>query len=86
MYRVVLQKHAERFYAEANRPLARKLARCFRILAETPRCHPNIKPLSGELAGRYRFRAGSYRIVYLVVDATSSVHVTRIAHRREVYR
>jgi len=40
------------------------------------------------LAGRddYRIRVGDYRIVYAVDDAERLVLVSRIAHRREVYR
>ncbi|MGD0671808.1 MAG: type II toxin-antitoxin system RelE/ParE family toxin [Candidatus Binatus sp.] len=31
-------------------------------------------------------RVGDYRIVYVVDDAARTVDVTRIAHRREVYK
>ena len=34
----------------------------------------------------YRVRVGDYRIVYHVNDAEDTVLVTRIRHRREVYR
>jgi len=34
----------------------------------------------------YRVRVGDYRIVYHVNDAEHTVLVTRIRHRREVYR
>jgi mRNA interferase RelE/StbE len=34
----------------------------------------------------YRVRVGDYRIVYHVDDAKKTVIVTRIRHRREVYR
>jgi mRNA interferase RelE/StbE len=86
MYRVVLQSQPRRFFADADRPLARKLARAFRILERNPRGHPNIKPLSGDLAGLLRFRAGDHRIVYSVDDEARSVHVLLIAHRRDAYR
>lgn len=86
MYRVVLQSQPERVFADADRPLARKLARGFRILEPSPRKHPNIKALSGPLAGHFRFRAGGHRIVYLVDDAAGQVQVVRIAHRSEAYR
>jgi mRNA interferase RelE/StbE len=41
--------------------------------------------LSG-LSDAYRLRIGDYRIVYLVEDAIRVVTVTRVAHRREVYK
>mgnify|MGYP001489595572 CR=1 FL=1 len=34
----------------------------------------------------YRVRVGDYRVVYHVRDAEHTVVVTRIRHRREVYR
>ena len=34
----------------------------------------------------WRLRVGDYRIVYVIDDAAKTVDVTRIAHRREVYK
>ena len=36
--------------------------------------------------GRYRVRQGQFRIVYAVVDASRTVEVVKVGHRREVYR
>ena len=97
MYRVQLSSEAEQFYASANLPLAKKLARCFERLQEDPRNHPNIKPLKGNFAGYYRYRVGDYRVVYYIKDNVftdvgpnseedeGGVIVVVIAHRREVY-
>ena len=86
MYKVILQSQPRRFFADADRPLAGKLAHGFRMLEQTPRKHPNVKALSGTLSGHFRFRAGDYRIIYCVDDAAGAVHVLRIAHRSEAYR
>ncbi len=85
MYSVRLISDAEEFYRTADRPLAKKLARCFEILEQTPRNHPNIKSLKGTYAGYYRYRVGDYRVVYYIKDQERQVVVTVIAHRREVY-
>ncbi|MDI6791924.1 MAG: type II toxin-antitoxin system RelE/ParE family toxin [bacterium] len=34
----------------------------------------------------YRIRIGQYRLVYEIDDKTKLVRVTRVRHRREVYR
>jgi mRNA interferase RelE/StbE len=34
----------------------------------------------------YRFRVGEYRIVYEIDDLTKKIIVTRIRHRKDVYR
>ena len=36
--------------------------------------------------GRYRIRQGEFRIVYAIDDATHTVEVVKVGHRREVYR
>jgi len=36
--------------------------------------------------GRYRTRQGQFRIVYAIDDATRTVEVVKVGHRREVYR
>ena len=36
--------------------------------------------------GRYRIRQGQFRIAYAVDDASRTVEVVKIGHRREVYR
>jgi len=85
MYEVILSPDARSFYARADRPLAAKLARCFSQLEQDPRRHNNIKRLTGELAGTFRYRVGDWRVIYQIDDAASQVHVLVIAHRRDVY-
>ena len=44
------------------------------------------KPLKGELKGRYSYRVGSYRILYLVRRHQLVVIVIDIGHRRAIYQ
>ncbi|HEX9736555.1 MAG TPA: type II toxin-antitoxin system RelE/ParE family toxin [Thermoanaerobaculia bacterium] len=85
MYRVVLAEPARRFYENAEASLQRKLDRCFDVLAQTPRRHPNVKPLTGKLKGYYRFRIGDYRVIYRVDDDGRLVIVALITHRSKAY-
>lgn len=85
MYKVLLSPGAEELYARAERPLAKKLARCLEQLEREPRRHPNIRALKGPLAGCYRYRVGDFRVVYSIDDTHREVHVAAIAHRREAY-
>lgn len=43
-------------------------------------------PLRRTLKGYIKLRVGLYRIVYSVVQKTVTVHVIKIAHRKDVYR
>jgi mRNA interferase RelE/StbE len=85
MFEVQLSSKASDFYRKVDKPLARKLARCFEQLERDPRHHPNAIPLAGTLAGSYRYRVGDYRVLYRIGDQQQSVHVVNIAHRSDVY-
>jgi mRNA interferase RelE/StbE len=43
MYEVVLSAEAQKIYASADQSLAKKIARRFEQLEQSPRYHPNIK-------------------------------------------
>ena len=43
-------------------------------------------PLRRTLKGYMKLRVGSYRIVYSIEHKTVTVHVIKIAHRKDVYR
>ena len=43
------------------------------------------KALKGKHKGKFRKRAGNYRIIYLKEDDFLVVTVVRVAHRKEVY-
>ena len=54
----------------------------FRALS--PDVIERIRPKIRELAAG-EIRIGDYRVVYAINDTATTVDVTRIAHRREVY-
>ena len=55
-----------------------------RGLANDPR-PPGSEKLVG-MANAWRIRSGNYRVVYTVDDSAQVVTITRVGHRREVYR
>jgi mRNA interferase RelE/StbE len=85
MYEVLLHPDAQKFYANADKALAKKIAQCLQQLEQSPRSHPNVKALKGELSSYYRYRMGDYRLIYSVEDQLVQVLVVAIAHRSEVY-
>ena len=85
-YRLELSNQAERVLRRvaAREPeLYRRLAQALDDLERDPF---QGKPLKGELKGRYSYRIGSYRIVYLIRAHALVVIVIDIGHRREIYR
>ena len=85
MYRVELNQRSQRFFNDAEASLQRRLDRCWRQLATDPHHHPNIKRLSGTLAGLFRYRVGDYRVIYRIHEPAQVVVVLEIANRREAY-
>lgn len=86
MYEIRLSRKAQQVYEKADKPLARKLNRCFDQLTQNPHTHPNIKRLRGELSGYFRYRVGDWRVVYEVHEDQVIVIIVMIAHRRTIYR
>jgi mRNA interferase RelE/StbE len=85
MYEVLLHPDAQKVYINADKALAKKIARCLQQLEQTPRSHSNIKALKGDLAGYYRYRIGDHRVIYSIDDKLLQVLVVAIAHRGEAY-
>lgn len=86
MYEVRLSPKAQKFYERVDRPLARKLARCFEQLESDPRGHANVRALAGKLQEHDRFRVGDYRVIYRIDDEQRLVRVVKITHRSNAYR
>ena len=85
MYRVELSLEAQRFYDRCDRPIAQKLARCFKLLESDPRRGNNVRPLKGKLAGCHRYRVGDLRVIYTIQERAVTVFVITIAKRSDVY-
>lgn len=85
MHSVILLTNAQRFYADADATLRKKVQRCLSALEADPTRGNNVKPLTGEFAGYWRYRMGDWRVIYRVDSTEQRVYVVKIAHRREVY-
>ncbi len=85
MFEVILSPEANAFFASADKPLAKKLSRCFSELEREPRKHNNIKRLTGKHLGLSRYRVGDWRVIYRIDDSTNRVLVLSVANRREAY-
>ncbi len=84
MYRVVVERSAEKDLRRLPLDVRFRVANALRSLANDPR------PIgSRKLAGTrhdWRIRVGDYRVIYEIADSIRVVRVYRIRHRREVYR
>jgi len=81
-YEVRIAASADKDLAGVPRVLGERIIEKFGEISKDPR-GTDSKKLND---ATYRVRVGDYRIVYHVNDTERSVLVTRIRHRREVYR
>ena len=81
-YEVRIAGSADKELAGIPRILRQRVIEKFEEISKDPR-GTDSKKLDD---ATYRVRVGDYRIVYHVNDTERSVLVTRIRHRREVYR
>jgi mRNA interferase RelE/StbE len=82
-YRVEVQRSAERDLERLSTDLFGRITKGLDALSEAPR-PPGWEKLTGIEA--YRIRVGDHRVIYEVDDKARVVRVTRVRHRREVYR
>ncbi len=82
-YRLEVRASAERDLEDVPPLLLRRVSQRIERLREVPRGFGTEK-LTGR--GEYRARVGDYRIVYLIHDPERVIEITRVRHRREVYR
>ena len=84
-FEVLLMPAPLKFYKTSPEELARRLNKCFEDLEVNPFWGPNIKVLKGEKR-RYRYRVGTYRVIYSVDKENRKVVVALIALRPAAYR
>ncbi len=83
MYKVAFEKNAEKEFLKLNTE-AQKLIALKIIDLQNGNFH-NDKNLQGKHKGKFRKRAGNYRIIYLKENEFLVIAIVRIAHRKEVY-
>ncbi len=84
MYQVLVERAAEKDLKRLSSSARPKIVAAMKGLAETPR-PPGCRKLAGA-QNDWRIRVGDYRIIYEIADAIRIVRISRIRHRRDVYR
>jgi mRNA interferase RelE/StbE len=84
MYRVLLERAAEKDLSRLSAGMHDRVIAAIQALAINPR-PPGCRKLAGSTSD-WRIRSGDYRVVYEITDRIRVVRVNRVRHRREVYR
>ena len=84
MYRVLLERAAERDLKKLSVRMHDRVISAIHGLAKNPRPAGTRKLTGGD--NDWRIRVGDYCVVYEIADTIQVVRVNRVRHRREVYR
>ncbi len=84
MYRVLLERAAEKDLARLSSEVHDRVIAAIQSLATNPR-PPGCRKLVGS-RNDWRIRVGDYRVVYEIADEIRVVRVNRVRHRSQVYR
>ena len=84
MYRVLLERGAERDLARLSSEIHDRVIAAIQALRNNPR-PPGCRKLVGS-KNDWRIHVGDYRVIYEIADEIRVVRVNRVRHRREVYR
>ncbi len=83
MYKVLFEKEAKKEFLKLERKAQELLAT--KILELQQGNFSSDKSLKGKHKGKFRKRAGDYRIIYFKEQNILLITLIRIAHRKEVY-
>ncbi|NQV38301.1 MAG: type II toxin-antitoxin system RelE/ParE family toxin [Candidatus Marinimicrobia bacterium] len=83
MYNVIVSDDAFKELSRIDKSNQRIIYQKMKLLEEGQ--FTGDKPLKGKHNGKFRKRAGNYRIIYLRENSILLITVIRIAHRKEVY-
>ena len=84
MYRVLLERAAEKDLARLSAEIHTRIISAIQSLAQNPR-PSGCRKLAGSQHD-WRIRVGDYRVIYEIADTIRVVRINRVRHRREVYR
>ena len=83
IYNVQIRRGAQKSLADIRPPDYERIAQAARGLASNPR-PANSRKLKNR--DGFRVRVGDYRILYTIDEASKTITIVAIGHRREIYR
>ena len=83
MYKVAFDKEAEKEFLKLDNQAQKLIAS--KVIDLQNGNFSNDKHLQGKHKGKFRKRAGNYRILYLKENDFLVITVIRVAHRKEAY-
>lgn len=85
-WEVEITKPAQKVYINSPKDIRDRLNLCFEHLQKNPLYGTNIKALTSNLKGLYRYRVGEWRVIYRLKTNKRLVQVIAILPRADAYR
>ena len=84
-FRVEFTRQAEEDILRLDKSVAQLIVnKIDRLSQSTEKIVPT--PLKGKFKGKYKLRAGDWRIIYSIENSVQVITVYAVRHRREVYK
>lgn len=83
-YQVTFKSSAAKEFRKLSLSVKKRIQDAINQLIKEP-CPSGIVKLKGN-DNLFRIRVGEYRIVYKIDDANQKILITRVRHRRDVYK
>ena len=84
-YQVLFTKKVAKAIRQLNKKDISRIIEKAESLGNDPRPEGS-KKLKGAQNDYWRIRVGSYRIIYLIKDEVKIVKITKVGHRKDIYR
>lgn len=85
MYTITIKPSALKELKWLPKSIVIKVGKAIDSLAEHPR-PSGVKKLKDSTENLYRIRVGDYRIIYTIDDEIKIVEVSKIGHRKDIYK
>ncbi len=83
MYQVIVSPEAKKRLKNISKIYRKGIAEAIDSLKDDPYLG---KPLTRELTGRYSYKIGVYRVIYIINEKDKLVYVISAGHRSTVYQ
>ena len=83
MYKLIILRNCSKFLNKLETREYRKISQALLELEQNPRPTGVVKIKESDY---WRIREGDYRIIYNIDDSNKIITVTKIGHRREIYK
>jgi mRNA interferase RelE/StbE len=85
---VIYSTDSLKFLKKLDASIAKRIVTKIKDNTEQKNILNRAKPLQGDLSGKYRYRIGDYRAIFIIDEKGNLVLLTvlNIKHRKDIYR